>query len=343
MLYVLIGMNTNKIKYDLEESLKKTSGTVKPILSKFLGYIFLGKKHLKDGSYIRTCWLTFFYFPIAPLDTYRIVGDTEKGLFPKNYKVDEFLPFQKTQIQFDYFQVLTSGLIIWAPAFSVIFFALIYPLAVLAGVLISVASFSIYQLSRTPNPDLPKHNTIAELKSRLLEKPQIVTEPKRTLEKSKKTIPKVPVAKQSIPIPKPNYQNVEEILPPLPEEKYIPEGNGRFGGFAPVKSEVIEEKHGHGLISLGILNILLVLIYLFYFGYFKVSNEITGLTVWVYKIFIFLGKNYLLALISFNIGLVIALLRSKVIGVILILFAVGLFMHLDAKFWDYLYSCCLVV
>jgi len=362
-------MNRDKITYDLGKKLTVAKGTFGPVVSALLGYVFLGKKQLKDGSFVSTCWLTFCYLPVAPMDTYQISSSWRRGKIPKVYGVDEFIPMERRTIGFDYFQAFSSGLIVWAPIFSLLFFLFIYPVATLIGLFVLSSTFGLYQLSRKSkvNSDLQEPASLEHLATFEVHPEQekkiaaakisvLKPAPLKNVVPPKATAPIAPITSTIAvtaapaalaPKPAPALKPISKQATKKATESAIPsptfreptlEGMGRFSGFAKAPAvipvEVVYEKHGHGLDFLGILNVLLVFGYVYAEGYFLSSSR--PLPDLVYKVFVTLYQNHLLSIISFNLGLVLVLFRNKFIGILLIVLAFGIFFGLDIKLWNYL-------
>lgn len=332
-----------------ERSKPVYSNFIRPILETFGGYGFYGKRNIaKDGSYTTTLWLVFCYFPIHPLDSYRIHAEDEK-LASKVYGIDDFMPFDIFKIEFDWVESVSTMVAFWLPVLTVVFFLFIYPLAVLPGILVLAASVATYQLQKhsrkqnTPQPPAAGENL-----------PKKVPTPSAfgntvTFESMPVPKPKIAPIPAKVPLPKPPRASTPakrvqaSASANLYSASVLTSSRSNIGHFPPV-IEIPDHPRRRearlGLNFLGILNIALVLGYVYYFGLIGLLAH-NSTTATITTILTILTRSHLLAIVSFNLGVGLALFRSKTIGIILILLAAALFLNLHTTLWTQLYHCCI--
>jgi hypothetical protein len=81
-----------------------------------IGTTLYGKKNFNptDGSYVATEWFIFFFLPIFPIGTYRVVnGKTEVGIPSGKLLPGSSTEYYMVKIKLDWRQVIKTYLVIW--------------------------------------------------------------------------------------------------------------------------------------------------------------------------------------------------------------------------------------
>ncbi len=347
-------MNKNQLKYlgtDLESRVSKAIDSL-PV--NITGQVFYGKRNVskKDGTYTATLWRVFFYLPLVPIDSYRVMHPEElkyPSLLPRAFAPDEYINYDLKKIDLDWVQVISTLFKIWSPFALFLVILLAYPFPVLYTL---VGGSGIFAASELWKRTTWKKKIVASIQS----KASSIEVPPQAPATSRQTAPasnKPAELKIDIPLPQVVLEKIQpEILKEQPaqaritpmSERAVPHlwddlftvGTSRVQGYSG-RVKQVKTKESHAFEAFGYVNFMLFPVYFFLYAFLASSLPSDPYYNYISKAYVFLTQGHLLALVSAFVGIMM-FLKNKYLGFFLILFAVFVYFNLHVNLWSYLNS-----
>jgi len=317
----------------------------------FARQVFYGRRHYNraEYSYEATLWYTLWYFPVYPVDTYKVREQGKPKFFPELFHLDEYVPYDLDRINFDWFHALIVFALSWTPVVALAVACFAYPfvgILLLAFVGIGV-SFNAMRTTAPPIRVYEPGQSISDLRNKLEVMRQQQQQPVQTIEVEQPPAPEPIVApkpkaasktsvKKSVIVPEvkviqpPPTDNIpvgkglggEQVVPHLWDDLFVIRDEHRS---LPLTKPVPIKQGGGFILFLGCLDFFYILVYSALRTLFSTNPPSNNFVDVLNTIFRHMGNEIVLGVATLIIG-VMVFTKSKLFGFILIITAVAMYM-----------------